>query len=280
VAKSGKAYEEIEIGSWERFHEVVLSSRYANWAFRGQSDANWPLDSTLRRRLRTTRINPEAWIDQESRVIRIFQRKAHLFLEHIPTEDDTFQWLAIMQHHGAPTRLLDFTWSPYVAAFFALENAAGDSAIWAASPPALSRPLQWTSARKQMNPEEIGPWDKGNFEKYFLPNKRNFIVYGEPRIMNQRLISQSGTFIIPSTLARPVEDIVSTYPRPKDVLVKFILKTRNIRERAMLELYTMNVTYYSLFPGLDGLGRSMGYECEYSWSRNLHTLQPLPGYEE
>ena len=51
---------------------------------------------------------------QEERIARIFQRKAHLFLTHIPERSDTFQWLALMQHHGAPTRSLDFTWSPYV----------------------------------------------------------------------------------------------------------------------------------------------------------------------
>jgi len=36
-----------------------------------------------------------------------------------------------MQHHGAPTRLLDFSYSIYVAAYSAMESADGDSALWA-----------------------------------------------------------------------------------------------------------------------------------------------------
>ena len=39
-----------------------------------------------------------------------------------------------MQHHGAPTRLIDFTWSPYVAAFFALERTLADGVVWAMNP--------------------------------------------------------------------------------------------------------------------------------------------------
>jgi hypothetical protein len=96
--------------------------------------------------------------------------------------------------------------------------------------------------------------------------------------MNQRLVAQSGTFVIPSTLAKPVDQILSDYPNPKEALVKFVLTTSKLRERAMLELYTMNVTYYSLFPGLDGLARSMGYESEYSWYFNPHTMKRNAGY--
>ena len=76
------------------------------------------------RRLRTfieRKIKPELWEEQEERTLRIFKRKAHHFLDRTPAEEEEFEWLALMQHHGAPTRLLDFTWSPYVAAFFALE---------------------------------------------------------------------------------------------------------------------------------------------------------------
>ena len=72
--------------------------------------------------------DPAVWAAQEERILRIFKRKAHHFLSAGPLPDDDFEWLALMQHHGAPTRLLDFTWSPYVAAFFALQRATGDAA--------------------------------------------------------------------------------------------------------------------------------------------------------
>lgn len=48
---------------------------------------------------------------------------------HVP--EDVIEWLALMQHFGAPTRLLDFTQSPYVATYFAVEDATEDSVIWA-----------------------------------------------------------------------------------------------------------------------------------------------------
>lgn len=128
-----------EIRSWKDFSKIVAGPQYQNWAFRGHSDAEWPLYSSLSRYLKDYKIHPQAWAVQEERIGRIFRRKAHLFLDHVPHDQDAFQWLALMQHHGAPTRLLDFTWSPFVAAFFALERATKDAAVWAVFVPAMWR---------------------------------------------------------------------------------------------------------------------------------------------
>ena len=111
-------YEVVHLDEWDRLRTTLSDIRFRSWAFRGQSDATWPLLSSLSRYLFKRRIHPDAWPQQESRILRIFKRKAHLFLPNPPSEDDSFEWLSIMQHHGIPIRLLDFTWSPHVAAFF------------------------------------------------------------------------------------------------------------------------------------------------------------------
>ena len=269
--KKKAVFDEVQIDSWDTLVET-LGSLSASWTFRGHSDARWPLQSTLARRFISTGIHRRAWPEQENRILRIFKRKAHLFLDHIPDDEDSFRWLGMMQHHGAPTRLLDFTWSFYVATFFALEGATGDAAIWSVNLNALDEPVKLGGSSRKVSPYSLGPWVIGNYEKYFLDNKLSFAVYGEPRIMNQRLIAQSGTFIIPSTLSEPVEDILSRYSHQKP-LVKYVLKTSKLRATAMRKLYSMNVTYYTLFPGLDGLARSMGFESEYNWAFDPITMK-------
>ena len=275
---SGKrkpVYDEVTIHSWDTLVKT-LSSHSASWTFRGHSDATWQLESTLARRFNSTGIHPRAWPEQENRILRIFKRKAHLFLDHIPDDKDSFRWLGMMQHHGAPTRLLDFTWSFYVASFFALEGATRDAAIWAVNLGALDEPVTLAGRRRKASPYSLGPWIEGNYETYFLNNEHSFAVYGEPRIMSTRLIAQSGTFIIPSTLAEPVEDILSHYSHPKP-LIKYVLRTSKLRATAMKKLYSMNISYYTLFPGLDGLARSMGFESEYNWAFDPRTMKPKLG---
>ncbi len=125
------------IHSWAEFVGIIQSWQgFRNWCFRGQASAEWSLRSSLSRHIEVSKVCEQVWELQESRIRRIFRRKSHLFLTD-PPQDDELEWLALMQHHGAPTRLLDFTWSPYVAAFFALERATSNAAIWAVNLPLL-----------------------------------------------------------------------------------------------------------------------------------------------
>src|SRR5438128_12166010 len=80
------------------------------------------------------RVDPRGLPEQEERILRIFKRKAIHFLDVVPDREDDFEWLALMQDHGAPTRLLDFSWSPYVAPFFALHHTTAEGVIWARNP--------------------------------------------------------------------------------------------------------------------------------------------------
>jgi hypothetical protein len=120
---------------------------------------------------------------------------------------------------------------------------------------------------------EPGPWVKGNYEKYFLPNEQKFVIIGEPHRMNQRLIAQSGTFVMPGVLDIPIEELV-----PKGAIVKLTLVTEKLRKQAMAELYKMNISNATLFPGLDGLARSLAYELEFHWAFDPTTMERYEGY--
>jgi hypothetical protein len=175
---------------------------------------------------------------------------------------DDVRCLALMQHHGAPTRMLDFTKSPFVAAFFALNNTNRSAAVFA-----LDTPTLWRAAPRHDDTllrDAIDPRMPGNFERYFLVNREDVIWVGEPESMDRRLVAQSGTFVVPGVLDKPLQDIIAQYARGAPLLRKFVLPP-HVRAEAMLSLYRMNITHATLFPDLDGLARSIGYELEITW---------------
>src|SRR5204862_5090471 len=176
-----RTYQVFRLESWQAFLNLVIQPPYSNWAFRGERDERWPLYSSLSRYLQNFGVARAAWPEQEGRILRIFKRKAHQFLERPPDWEDDFQWLALMQHHGAPTRLIDFTWSPYVAAFFALERTLSDGVVWAMNPGRIE------SSRAEV-PSHKDPRRGANFRRYFLKGDQRIIWMGEPHTMNRRLI--------------------------------------------------------------------------------------------
>jgi hypothetical protein len=262
--RSQRPYRVIRVETWDAFLEHITRPPYSNWAFRGERDERWPLYTSISRYLQNFGVSPSAWPEQERRILRIFKRKSHVFLDQPPETDDDFHWLALMQHHGAPTRLLDFTWSPYVAAFFAMERAVGDCVVWAMNPARID------SARAPKR-TRMDPRVPGNFQRYFLNGRHRFIWMGEPQTMNRRLIAQSGTFVVPGVLDVPIEQILQG-PDQQNAMAKFVI-AHAVREVAMRELYRMNITFATLFPDLDGLARSLGYELEFHWAYNPRTME-------
>jgi hypothetical protein len=252
--------EEIKVSNWDEF--VALGSALDGWAFRGQQDASWELVSSLSRYLTAFIPDRASWRQREERSIRIFRRKAHNYLSDPSVLNNDLRCLALMQHHGAPTRLLDFTKSPFVAAMFALENAVTDAAVYA-----LNTPKLWTALPKtdpELSRDRIDPRRSGNFERFFLPNSHEIVWTGEPTEMDQRLVAQSGTVVVPGIVSKSLDQILACYP-DEDTLIKKIILPRQLRDAAMKALYRMNITNATLFPDLDGLARSIRAELEVIW---------------
>ena len=252
----------IRLTRWSDF--VEHADAMEGWAFRGHVSAQWPLVPSLTRRLQQFSPDPRLWPLREARAMRVFRRKAHIYLQDRSALSDDLRSLALMQHHGAATRLLDFTKSPFVAAFFALESATRDVAVFALNTPAL-----WNRAPDfdpSLTRSQIDPRVPGNFERYFAGNTLPVLWFGEPSEMDSRLVAQSGLFVVPGVLDLPLDDILDGYGGSEGLLTKFVLPLE-MRHDAMRALYRMNVTYATLFPDLDGLARSVSYELESIWER-------------
>ena len=208
--------EEIEISNWQEYQDLTIS--LDGWAFRGQREAKWPLISSLSRYLLSFVPDKSLWREREERSIRIFHRKAHHYISDPSILNDDLRCLTLMQHHGGVTRLIDFTKSPFVAAFFALEKAQSPSSVFALNTPAL-----WSAvptSEPLLTREAINPRIKSNLDKYFYENKHNVLWIGEPSQMDQRLVAQSGTFVMPGTIDNPIENILDHYQGKNNLIKK------------------------------------------------------------
>lgn len=90
------------------------------WVFRGLKSVEHELEPSIERAIEPS----ENWAAFEPLLLAEFQSKARLYRNayDLPQLDDRLSWLALMQHYGVPTRLLDFTYSPYLALYFALRS--------------------------------------------------------------------------------------------------------------------------------------------------------------
>jgi hypothetical protein len=223
----------VQVFSLTRWSEFIgHTDSLHGWAFRGHGAPEWPLMPSLARRLQQYCPDPHLWPLREARAMRIFRRKAHIYLQDRSALEDDLRCMALMQHHGAATRLLDFTKSPFVAAFFALESAHRDVAVYALNTPALWHRLP--DFDPLLTRGQIDPRLAGNFERYFAPNRWPLLWFGEPSAMDSRLIAQSGLFVLPGVLDQPLEQILGHYGGSQELLIKFVLPL-GMREEAMRE---------------------------------------------
>jgi hypothetical protein len=257
-------YEEISVRSWDSARRELQRFNSA-WAFRGHAESGWVLETSLEREpdFKGARFPLEV---AEDRMLRDFQRRAHHFIAGPLIPRDDLEWLAMMQHYGAPTRLLDWTRSPFVAAYFALERAAGDrAAVWCVQ-------QEWCLAASRQilraaHPElllMVNPSDKDVFENYIRPGDLKLVVPVEPFRLNERMTTQQGLFTCAGDANTSfLDNLRALGPELPKKLVKIEISTA-VRAEALEELNQVNINRATLFPGIDGLAQSLKYRLVHS----------------
>ncbi len=221
-------------------------------------------------------------------MLRQFVRRAHQYTSYTEFNKTSLDWLAMIQHYGAPTRLLDFSHSLYISAFFALETANTDAAIWAINigrlEQANSKALDIDSDINidHFNQEMIKVADSvisndGKEVDIDMP----LVLHVEPDILHERILNQQGFFLFPTDHQSDILDVLGEVDDdPQEVsidsnslelkqnyFVKFIIPI-GLRDQILGNLEKMNISARTLFPGLDGFARSM-----------LSTVSLFPGKE-
>jgi hypothetical protein len=213
-------------------------------------------------------------------------RRAHHYLPDVPRDDNWLEWLALMQHHGAPTRLLDWTYSPSVAVHFALSHAArqpnADLAVWmvntkwcadasAAVCAAAGIPVATLSAAALGRDAEAG----ASHELLARPLPP-CIWPINPFRLNERLTVQQGLFLAPGNVNCSFAEnlkALAGYDNPGN-LTHFQIP-RSQSADLVQELHEINVTDATLFPGLDGFAKSLWTSMRFLDVTNLKDFQDL-----
>ena len=113
-----------DINSFDELIEFYKEHQNSNWVYRGHTEAKWGLKTSLDRFFENNKINDTyKKIRAEKNLTREFKRRYNQYSQYVPEISNDIEWLSLMQHYGAPTRLLDFTYSIFIGAYFALEEA-------------------------------------------------------------------------------------------------------------------------------------------------------------
>lgn len=228
------------ISNWSDFSKWIHSHNSLNWIFRGVTDPDYRLVPKVGR--------PESHHksagyerDREIWMLNEFKRRVSLNLPgQIPRNE--WEWLALAQHHGLPTRLLDWSHSPLFAAFFATEHPDSD----------LPGVLYAIELIKHITAEQVPDG--------VTPLDVNKVMRFDPPYISPRINAQQGTFTIHPD---PTEPFDTKKLERIEIDNKWL---RNLRSR----LNNLGVNRATLFPDPDGLATYI------TWRNTISRKVELP----
>jgi hypothetical protein len=215
--------------SFEDLHKFLNCHRPQSgcaWCYRGQANIDWPLLPAAGR--------PEYYTGRDLGRLHAWREQAIAFDPNLPKND--WESLAVAQHHGLATRLLDWTWNPLVAAYFALASPLNaDGALYCYLP------------RLYINIEGTTPEGIDRVAAY------------RPRALTLRLVRQAGLFTYHPNPEVPLTPAPLSPPlKGSDLVAIRIPSEIKVSMRETLDIYGINEV--NLFPGLDGLSRHINWE--------------------
>jgi FRG domain len=251
--------KEIRVRSWEELNRELYENTWneqirrfrSDYVYRGLAHPDWSLTTSLHRLGGNYR-------ELESHLLRNFRKYAR----QDPLRDSSeWNWLSLAQHHGLPTRLLDWTYSPYVALHFAterLERHGCDGVVWCVNyveaHRSLPRGLQNRLRRERSNAFTVEMLSDTVRDLRALErlSKRDYILFLEPPSFDERIVNQYSLF---SMMSSPEAQPGEWFADQRSQLLRRIIIPAELKWEVRDKLDQANITERVLYPGLDGLSR-------------------------
>jgi FRG domain len=273
--------EVITPNSWTELQEALFDgdwnpsiSRYrSRLAFRGVTDASWDMQTSL------MRLGGEYW-NLEKHLLRNFRKYAH---RDVVERDSFWHWLTMGQHHGLPTRLLDWTYSPMVALHFATDNISKmdrDGVVWRVDiddahsrlPSNLKALLvdegssvftvDMLAEFSQENQPQLSSGHSGTSSILSSNSIRTlkdfdqlspdpFCMFLEPPSIDDRVVNQFALFSVISRPQLKMDELINT----SGVIASKIIIPASLKWITRDRLDQANISERVIYPGLDGISQ-------------------------
>ncbi len=246
---------EIRIRSWNELQDVLFADSWnptlqrhrSQSVFRGLSDKNYRLETTLIRLGGNYR-------KLELHLLRNFKKYAH---QDIMRRGSIWHWLSMAKHHGLPVRLLDWTYSPFIAMHFAtadINKFHVDGAIWRVNylnahrhvPDSLQVGLDIGAHAfdVEMLSELID-----SLQSLDTISPTDFTIFFEPPSLDDRIVNQFSLFSMMSNPGAVLDD----WLKENEVIYGKVIIPADLKWEIRDKLDQANITERVLFPGLDGV---------------------------
>jgi FRG domain-containing protein len=252
------------VANWDELQARYKDFQGHRWLFRGHRQSSWPLRPSLERVSQDRFGVPSSELrETEHRLKREFQRHYHRYSDTLMDPEDDLRWFGLMQHHGAPTRFLDWSYSFYVGVYFAAEKASPgtESAVWA-----VDLDWCWNRARDIVPGALMAKLDADDKDvtahHELLGQDRPLVLPVNPFRIDERLALQQGVFLAPLDLSVSFMDNVHGMAggadNPREHLRKIVIAwDGDFLKQGLIELHQMNISRRTLFPGLDGFATGL-----------------------
>ncbi|PZR97970.1 MAG: FRG domain-containing protein [Chloroflexi bacterium] len=261
---------EVRVESWNQLNDCLYEGawredlgRFRSYtAFRGMSNSRYDLRTGISRMAGASE-------GLEDAILRAFQKYAH---HGASAGDSTWNWLAMAQHHGLMTRLLDWTYSGYVALHFVTEDLDHydvDGIIWAVdylkTNTLLPRKLRQVLEQEGSHVFTADMLSKaaGSLKEFDSLSRDPFVAFFEPPSLDARIVNQYALFSLVSSPATELDDWLQQHP---ETFRRYVIPAE-LKWEVRDKLDQANITERVLYPGLDGLGR---------WIKRYYTPRVRP----